>query len=161
MAERRIYLVRHGVAEDIAPSGRDADRRLTEEGRRRLEHTLERMRRLEVSIDILVSSPRVRAVQTADVLATVLPPARREIWSELDCGVDEIALSARIDAEPPGRSIMLVGHQPDCGALLAYWLCGRATAFPSKFRKGAIACVQADALPPVGRATLEFLLPPL
>ncbi len=161
MAERRIYLVRHGVAEDIAPSGRDVDRRLTEDGRRRLERTLERMRRLDVSIDLLVSSPRVRAVQTADVLAAGLSPVRREIWSDLDCGVDQLALSARIDAEPPGRSVMLVGHQPDCSALLSYWLCGRPTAFPSKFRKGAIACVQADALPPAGRATLEFFLPPL
>ncbi len=161
MTERRIYLMRHGLAEDIAPSRRDADRRLLEEGRRRIERTFAAIKRLDLQVDLLASSPRLRCIETADVLAQSIRPQRREIWPELDCDVDEIALAARIDAESAGTSVMLVGHQPDCSAILSGWLCGRADAFSIKFRKGAIACVRVESLLPAGRATLEFFLPPL
>jgi phosphohistidine phosphatase SixA len=53
---------------------------------------------------------------------------------------------------------MLVGHEPDLGELLAYFLTGSRSGLRTRFRKGAVACVRAGMPPPQGRATLEWML---
>ena len=94
MPNRKIYLLRHGKAESTSATGRDFDRSLTGEGRDILRASARGMVALGVEIDLLVSSPLVRAVQTADELAPAFAGVRREVWDELACGVDEIALAA-------------------------------------------------------------------
>ena len=158
MAERRVYLVRHGVAEDYSSSGRDFDRALTEEGRQKMARAASGLLSLEVQVDLLVSSPLVRARETADEIAQVYDSAERQVWEELSCGVDESALTNRLEECDPLADVMLVGHEPDIGEMLAYWLTGRIAAFHTRVRKGSVSCVRAGMLPPQGRATLEWML---
>ncbi len=158
MSERRIYLVRHGEAEDVSSTGRDRDRALTPDGHVRTRRAARGLARLEAVPALLVSSPLLRARETADEIATVLSRARREIWDELSPGVDEYALVARIEGANPREDVMLVGHEPDLGELLAYFLTGSRSGFRTRFRKGAVACVRAGMPPPQGRATLEWML---
>ena len=158
MAQRRIYLIRHGVAEDFSASGRDFDRRLTDDGRAKMARAARGLASLDVSIDVLVSSPLVRAVQTADELAPAFPEARREVWEELSCGVDEVALAARIESLGPRDDVALVGHEPDLGEMLAYLLTGRTSGFYTRVRKGSVSCMLAGSLPPTGSATFEWML---
>ena len=160
MPERRILLVRHGVAEDFSPTGRDADRALTPEGWEKMRAAARGMAALDVAPSHLISSPLLRARETADALSEVFPSASRDVWDELACGVDEYALTARLEDLPAGGEVMLVGHEPDMGRLLSYWLSGRCEGFSTRFRKGATACVRGGALPPDGRATLEWVLTP-
>ena len=63
----RIYVLRHGIAEDAPPGGSDSDRALTLEGRRKLRGVLEHARRAGVVPDIILTSPLKRAVETADL----------------------------------------------------------------------------------------------
>ncbi|MDG2308811.1 MAG: phosphohistidine phosphatase SixA [Candidatus Binatia bacterium] len=158
MPQRRIYLVRHGVAEDYSDSGRDFDRRLTTEGHDKMARVARGLAELEVSVDLLVSSPLIRAIETADGLAAEFSGARREVWDELACGVDEIAFTARLAEVDPGANVMLVGHEPDIGELLAYWLTGRMGGFYTRVRKGSVSCLQAGSLPPDGAATFEWMM---
>lgn len=158
MAQRRIYLVRHGVAEDYSDSGRDFDRRLTAEGREKMERAGAGLAALGVEVDLLVSSPLVRAIQTADALAPAYPSVRREVWDELACGVDEIALTARVEEVDAGTNVMLVGHEPDIGEILAYWLTGRTSGFYTRVRKGSVSCIVAGSLPPNGNTMLEWMM---
>lgn len=158
MPQRRIYLVRHGVAEDYSDSGRDFDRRLTAQGHEKMGRVARGLGALEVKVDVLVSSPLVRAIETADGLAEEFAAARREVWDELACGVDEIALTARLAETDPGGNVMLVGHEPDIGELLSYWLTGRMGGFYTRVRKGSVSCLQAGALPPDGAATFEWMM---
>jgi len=158
MSSRRIYLVRHGLAEELSATGRDRDRALTAVGREKVRHAARGLARVGVEVDRLVSSPLVRAVQTADEMADEFPAARREVWEELACGVDEIGLTARLDDAAPSQNVMLVGHEPDLGEILAYWLTGRAMGFSTRVRKGSVICLLAAALPPGGRATLEWMM---
>jgi len=155
MPERRVYLVRHAIAEEVAKSGRDDDRELTPDGRKKMARAAKGLVALGVEVDLLVSSPLVRAVQTADEIAEKLPKVRRDVWPELANGGDERALAARVE-ETSGANVMLVGHEPDLGRTLSYWLTGRPDDFATYVRKGSVACLLAGGLPPHGRATLEW-----
>jgi phosphohistidine phosphatase len=156
MAERKIYLVRHGVAEDISATGADFDRALTASGVRKMEAAAAGLETIGVQPGILVASPYRRAQETAGVLAEVLAPAQRETWDELGCGVDTHAVLEKIAALDPREDLMLVGHEPDMGILLSLFLTGHPDGFWTHFRKGAVACISGANLPPQGRARLEW-----
>jgi phosphohistidine phosphatase len=158
MSERRIYLVRHGEAEDVSSTGRDRDRALTPDGHTRTRRAARGLARFDSIPDLLVSSPLLRARETADELASAFPRARREVWDELSPGVDEYALVTRLESASVRDGVMLVGHEPDLGELLAYFLTGSRNGFRTRFRKGAVACVRAGMLPPQALATFEWML---
>src|SRR5690242_6086291 len=62
-----IYLLRHGIAEDSAPTGRDADRRLTDVGRAKLHRVPERSHKAGVSRSLILPKPYRRALETAEI----------------------------------------------------------------------------------------------
>lgn len=157
MPERRILLVRHAIAEDFASSGRDFDRALTEEGRRRMTRAARGLRTLDVEPTVLLASPLLRARQTAEILGRRFDLAP-STWDALACGVDHATLTAELDERHPGGTVVLVGHEPDLGELLSFWLAGHPRRIAVHFRKGAVACVTAGQLPPGGAAVLEWML---
>jgi len=67
-----LYLLRHAIAEENSPSGRDADRRLTDEGRDKLRRVLKRASSAGVEPSLILSSPYKRALETAEIAATEL-----------------------------------------------------------------------------------------
>ncbi len=93
----QVYLLRHGVAEDGKPGTADADRALTDYGKRKLRQMLAVLAHAESKPDLIMSSPLKRALQTAEIARTVLgykgellssealvPGAEPEdIWQEL------------------------------------------------------------------------------
>src|SRR5215510_249323 len=72
MKQMELYLLRHGIAEDRATTGRDADRRLTEEGREKLGRVLERAHAVGVRPSLILSSPLRRALETAEIASREL-----------------------------------------------------------------------------------------
>ena len=108
MAQRRIYLVRHGVAEDDSDSGRDFDRHLTPEGQEKMARAAVGLRTLGVEVDVLVSSPLVRAIETADEIVARLRAALDHIDADRlmaapDCGL--IMLGADLARAKLGRLV--------------------------------------------------------
>ena len=67
-----VYLLRHGIAHDDSPTGKDADRPLTEEGRRKLRDVMKAIANAGVKPDAIVSSPYLRARQTAEIAQEIL-----------------------------------------------------------------------------------------
>lgn len=114
----RLFLLRHGIAEDGGPSLRDFDRALTERGRAELHWIARGMQNLSVGPAPILSSPLVRARQTAELVAPVLG-ARFDITEELSSGADFGALQRLISAHSNAESLMLVGHEPDLADLAA------------------------------------------
>jgi phosphohistidine phosphatase len=157
-----LYLLRHGPAEprDTAQAHADRDRALTAEGRAKVKRIAEAMAAMELSFDRILSSPFLRARETAELVAAGLRPR---------CPVtlcDELAAAAKPADLPPylaglkpvPRDVLLVGHQPFLGALAALLLgsgCDRAV----DFKKGGLACFVWEA-PAGGEATLVWLLTP-
>jgi phosphohistidine phosphatase len=152
MASCFIYLVRHGVAADQGPEfPNDEDRPLTAEG-------IERMRAQDVRLDRVLTSPLVRAVQTAEILASGLECAAPLVTVEaLRPGGRYDAVLAALGRLGADRSVALVGHMPSIGELAARLIGARA---PLAFKKGGVCCIEADALPPAGPGELRWFVPP-
>ena len=79
----RVFLVRHGIAADAAPGQPDESRPLTAKGRRRFRRTARAFARLGERVDKLITSPLVRAVQTAEILARALRQDEVGVLEEL------------------------------------------------------------------------------
>lgn len=151
----RLFFVRHGVAEDVAPSGLDADRRLTPEGIREVEVVAACLAALDLRLDAILSSPLVRARQTAEIVAKALGMRDRlSIASELAHGFGIDALQRLLASEGEARRVMLVGHEPTLSETIRQ-LVGGGTIHMGK---AACAVVKAGKLAP-GNGVLEMLLP--
>jgi len=127
-----IYLLRHGQAEK--GDGDDAARRLTPKGERQSEAAGRALAALGVEIDACLTSPKVRAADTARLACEVLslePETARELEGEFN------ALELAV-----GRgNTMLVGHEPYFSNEVA-----RLTGAKAKIRKGGLAIVDGGTL---------------
>lgn len=134
-----IYLVRHGQAEDDHPLGDDA-RALTEEGR---EAFRAHARQLAPELELLgiATSPLVRAVQTAELLATACNVGQVVVYAELGFArATDVTLEALARELGPGWA--LVGHNPSLAETLQRLL---GLSSEPRFRKGAIAALTPAA----------------
>src|SRR4051812_19466672 len=104
----RLFLVRHGIAEEKAAN--DDWRVLTDKGRRRFERTARAFGRSE-HVDLILTSPLVRAVQTAEILAGEVDHRAMRVLEELAKGHGpEDLLAAVAKAAGKAGSVALVGH---------------------------------------------------
>jgi phosphohistidine phosphatase len=154
-----LYLVRHAIAEERGAAWPDdAKRPLTPDGIGRMKKATRGLARLDVTIDVILTSPLVRARQTAEILAAGLDPHPAIVTSDaLAPGGSYAALVA--DIEKLGRKphVALVGHEPGIGELAARLLGSR---HPIEFKKGAICRIDLEELPPSGPGDLRWMLTP-
>ncbi len=154
-----VHVLRHAEAEDVSPSGRDQDRRLTEDGRRRMRAVAKAIARLDPGYDAILVSPLVRARQTAEPVAEAC--GFRKSLSETKALLPNAAPAEvlhELARLKPGTAL-LVGHQPHLGRLLGLLLSGR-TDLEIPRKKAALAAFEAGSDPSLGRAELKFYLPP-
>jgi phosphohistidine phosphatase len=133
------YLVRHAQAEDAGTwPGADADRPLTEKGRARMERAAKALAALDLGIDALVTSPLLRAKQTAAIVAKRLGHATRlREDARLADGFGLALLHAILVEHGDASAVMLVGHEPSMSRLVAELAGGAAVAF----KPGTVACI--------------------
>lgn len=139
-----LYLLRHGIAEDDAPTGRDEDRRLTEAG---IKKTRKVLAALAGRIDppaLILTSPLARARQTAELAAEVFPKANLDDWPVL-ADNDAQAILNVLDELSQVPAAMLVGHNPSFSEL-AEALC-RAEAGSINLKKAGCAALEVSYEP--------------
>lgn len=155
----QIYLLRHGIAEDISSTGRDADRRLTAEGKKKLAAVLKNAAAAGVKPSLILTSPLVRAKQTAEIAAKALG-CREEILttSVLEPGADPEQAWGEIRLHRDAAQLLLAGHEPLFSRLGAYLL--NAPTLEIDFKKGALLRIDCDSLGPRPRGVLKWLLAP-
>ena len=145
-----VYFVRHGIAEDAgAWKGSDADRPLTAKGRAKMAAIGKRLGELGIEPDAIVTSPLLRARQTAEILAKTLRASdRTENDERLAGGFDLRGLGEILSARAASKCVMLVGHEPNMSAVIGHAIGdGRV-----EMKKGAVACVEfPDPESPRGR----------
>ena len=141
MNEGRIYIVRHAIAEDVSHSGRDEDRALTAEGRKKMKRAARGLATIGVAPAMLLASPLVRAQQTAEIIVEALPQLQIETCELLAPAVDERPLTKLLNGAHAGRDVMLVGHEPDFSRAVAM-----ATGSRVKMRKGGLAAFDDHVL---------------
>jgi phosphohistidine phosphatase len=152
----KLYVMRHGPAEDHADSGIDADRALTAAGRDRVRAVAKGLADGDEAPVTILTSPLVRCVQTAEIVAIATKLGERggnvTTRRELAPGADTAKLVAELRASPRPR-VMLCGHEPDCSQLYAFLLGAR---MPSPMQKGMVVGFSVRD----GDVKLRFVLDP-
>ena len=155
----RIYLLRHGIAEDAGPKLPDAKRELTDEGRKKLQNVLRAAARARVRPELVLSSPLVRAIQTAEMVREILDvesPVQltpllvpeghpHKVWEELR-GLRNFG------------EILLAGHQPMLGELTAYLL--GSPDLQVHMTKAALLSIEIENTRGEPRGILNWMLTP-
>lgn len=157
MAE--IYLIRHGIAAERGKEWPDDTKRpLTHKGIARLREIAGGLRELEVSFDLILTSPLVRARQTADLLHQGLGGATPlEETTLLAPGGAPADLVELLRSKKRIERVALVGHEPDLGQLAAFLIGARA---PFVFKKGGICRIDFPKFPPVPPGHLVWFAVP-
>lgn len=154
-----ILLLRHGIAADARPGQPDAERALTGEGKQKLRSMFRRLHKAGVRPALILTSPYLRARQTAEIAREILAPdtiivparalapasAPQEAWDEI-----------RLYANQP--SVLCSSHEPLCSQLAAFLL--GAPELAVDFKKGALMRVDVEAASPRPRGTLRWLVSP-
>jgi len=158
----KIYLMRHGIARE--PKGSDSEvdsqRPLTARGRDIINKVVRGLKKLEVKPDLILSSPYVRAGQTAAILAKEFDLQQHLVFSDLLVpeGKAEAIISAIVD-NFMADELFIVGHLP-CLNLLASLLVTGGPGLAINIKKGGVCCLSAGDLHLERCADLEWLMPP-
>ena len=157
-----LYILRHGIAvERGTPGIKDADRPLTPKGRRRLRQVTGAMREMELSFDLILSSPFARALQTAEIVARTFKQKNKLVLSsELTPGGNPKLLIEQINKiKPRPKYILLVGHEPYLSQFIGLLLAGN-TNTAIDLKKGGLCKLEIETLRYGRCASLIWLLTP-
>ena len=157
-----LYIVRHAIAVERGTPGYEDDskRPLTDNGRKKMKKIVQGLHQLDIKFDMILSSPYMRARDTAKILASefklkdqlnfsdnLIPPGNFEAL------IDEIHEKYNVE------SLVLVGHEPMLSQFIS-WLTTGNTDMKINFKKGGVCYLSADKLYQDHNATLEWLLTP-
>ena len=156
----KLYVLRHGIAfnrtDPQCPP--DPDRPLTAKGVRRTRRAARGLRALGATPSLILTSPYLRAVQTAEIAADELRLAKKQVRSlaALEPAGDPAHVLTQL-AKLEGADVACVGHSPQLEGLLARAL-GLDGRVPFALKKAGAACVQLS--PAAGSGRLLWLLEP-
>jgi len=154
-AEIELYLLRHADAGDpMAWKRGDASRPISEKGEKQARALGKFLAKSGFAPDSIISSPKVRARQTAELVADAIK-AKVRTDGRLG-GLEDLDALSDVIAEDGGHRVVVVGHDPDFSELAAE-LCG-VERLPLK--KGALARIDTSLPLRAGRGTLRWLVPP-
>jgi phosphohistidine phosphatase len=163
-----LYLMRHGIAADLGDAGvlKDEDRPLTLEGRAKMKQAAEGIGEFGLKLNLILTSPLLRARQTAEVVAEVLELQHKvKIIESLAPGrafVEGEGRHAEIFLELGAYQFdraLLVGHMPDLSDLASFLLSGNRN-LNIEFKKGAVCAIEVASLPPRGPGLLLWMMSP-
>jgi phosphohistidine phosphatase len=158
-----LYLLRHAIAvpRDNSADAPDSQRPLTPKGERRMRLAAQGMSALGLSFEGIVSSPYLRAKQTADIVAEVLQtPVQVDLSPALAPEGNPCQLIAELKRRDRARQpLLLVGHEPYLSHLISILLTGGPT-LEVVMKKGGLCKLRADRWRYGRCAILEWLLTP-
>jgi phosphohistidine phosphatase len=154
-----IYLLRHAIAEGHGEVS-DFERALTEEGKEKMQQVGLGMKRLGLIFDEIISSPYIRAWQTAKIAADQLSHRSPIVTCDgLGCGFSMTGLFKFLEQYADRRRLLLVGHEPDMSMLTSFMISGDRDA-GIRFKKASLACIEMPSLTHESRGELQWLLGP-
>jgi len=157
-----LYIVRHAIAEEPGTPGYedDSQRPLTDAGRKKMKKITKGIRQLDVKLDVIITSPYVRARDTAKILAKEYGMKDKIAFSDhLIPPCDFEKLIKEIQENYNVSNLALVGHEPMLSQLISWLTTGNSDARVT-LKKGGVAYLLAENLYQDHRATLEWLLTP-
>ncbi|MBI3316726.1 MAG: phosphohistidine phosphatase SixA [Candidatus Omnitrophica bacterium] len=159
----KLFLLRHGIAENQNPLyfPEDSKRPLTEKGKKEVRKVAQKMRDLEFKIDLILSSPFVRAKQTAEIAAEMYKKSPLEFSEHLACGGSAGALMKELKTRYQKReNILIVGHEPYLSNLASVLISGKPIANIDLKKAGLIVLKVDEELRLGPCATLKLFISP-
>ena len=158
-----LYCLRHGVAADPDAEGflNDAERALTAEGKRKMRAVAKGMKAMGLLFDVILSSPCVRAWQTAEIVADALD-ARNRLMIEKGLapeGGSKRVVASLNSLDPRPQTVLMVGHEPGLSQLVSLLIAG-GPRLEIVLKKGGLCKLSAESVKPGRCAALEWLLTP-
>jgi phosphohistidine phosphatase len=158
-----LYILRHALAAQRGAGGfaKDADRPLTPEGRQKLRRVARAMVKLELDIDLIVSSPFVRARQTAELVADALQLRDKLQFSDhlSPEGKPDQLIHDLKQIHPVPDGVLLVGHEPYLSKLVSLLVAGTPN-LSLTLKKAGLGKLTVTGLTAGRCAILEWLLTP-
>lgn len=138
----QLYLIRHGIAIDEAPGLSDEDRYLTPEGREKTAKVAALLCKQIGHLDRILTSPLVRAVQTAELVAHEIECGDVRVCRPLAPGGTMARVDAAIRDASDADRVALTGHEPSMSAIAAHLL--GLPSFPRPFKKAGVCAMTLD-----------------
>lgn len=159
----QLYIVRHGIAIDREDPKcpPEAERYLTEEGIERTKQVAEAIAGLGIHADLMISSPYVRAMQTAAVFASELEYSKQKIrrTDSLLPGAEPGAFLRELAREKDASTVFCFGHAPHVDGLLAAAV--GASRHITSMKKAGVALVELKRLSPPNGQLVWLVTPKL
>jgi phosphohistidine phosphatase len=153
----QVYLLRHGAAEEDRSGLSDADRALTQDGRRKLRQTLQTASQADVRPTLILTSSLKRAVETAEIAQEVLGYKGELLRTEAllpGSSVEDVWDEIRVHANE--TAIVLVGHNPLFADLAGYLL--GAPELHVDVKKGSLLRIDFESLSSQPKGILRWFL---
>ena len=158
----KLLIVRHATAadkEEFARTGKSDDLRpLTPAGKREMREVARGLREVVPAVDVLATSPLVRAVQTAQILAE---PYKRKLVSveslRPEARYEDFAVWAR--AHGGEKTVAIVGHEPHLSGLASWFLASSKRSL-LELKKGAACLLEFEESPGAAAGTLLWSMAP-
>ena len=159
----KLYLLRHGDAADPLDPRYSTDelRPLTAKGIKRTRQLANGLRQMEISFDVILSSPLVRAKQTAEIVARSLKLEKQlRFTNHLAPNGAYVDVIAQVEnARATAKNVLLVGHEPLLSGLISL-LCSGGPLLGLTLKKGGLCRLEVATLKASRCALLEWLLTP-
>ena len=159
----KLYILRHGDAGNSGDPAyaNDDERPLSDKGIERTEALARALRRMGIKFDVILSSPLIRARETAELIERGL--RRKEgvlLTEQLAPSGDFGKLVLEVNTLLPTPSdVLLVGHEPYLGDLISL-LCTKSADLTLTFKKGGLCRMEIETLRAGHCANIEWLLSP-
>ena len=156
-----LYLMRHAIAAEPDENTEDSLRPLTEKGRKKLGKIAHNLEKLELEFDNIITSPYLRARQTADIVAHVLNIKQKHVFESENLTPLGFAdkLIEEINAREAVENLLIVGHEPFLSQLIGILMAGDAS-LGIDMKKAGLCKLSVEQLAYGRCATLEWLLTP-
>jgi phosphohistidine phosphatase len=148
----QLIILRHGKAETKGHK-KDFDRELVERGFEQVRKAGELLKATEHLPAIVLTSPLVRAKQTAETFCEAAGIDGPIVQPWIASGMHPETALSELKAFAEHRRVMIVGHEPDLSDLIA-WICGGTVDLPT----GSLAAL--ELMPPTPKGHLVYLVPP-
>lgn len=157
-----LYLIRHGIAAEPENYTSDAERPLTDEGKRKTKKVAQRLSDLGLHFDLILTSPLVRARQTADILKSIGLSSQLEESTELAFGgsIQNWLNWLEKWRQNGGSCLALVGHEPNLSNWAEILIWGEARGRLVMKKAGVIGLQLPEIDSPLGSSLLFWLTPP-
>jgi phosphohistidine phosphatase len=161
-----LYLLRHAIAVSQAEAGvnHDSDRPLSSEGESRMRQAAKGMKTMGLAVDLILSSPLLRAQQTARIAAEDLGAKKPAVHLTPSLEPDEppqkfVKELHQWPGGPPS-AVLAVGHEPHLSGLISFLVAGDRDRITVTMKKGGLCRLTLESLKAERGARLEWLLAP-